>query len=81
MLGLNKKDCIVRIGDSQFPASGASGGSTTVGGVSSSVRRGALLALEELFKRVAPELGVEPESLEAVAGRIQFKKHPHIYMT
>jgi len=79
--GLNKKDCIVRIGDSRFPASGASGGSTTVGGVSSSTRRGALLALEELFKRVAPELGVEPDMLEAVAGRIQFKKHPSLYMT
>jgi xanthine dehydrogenase YagR molybdenum-binding subunit len=63
----------VNIGDSKFPASGASGGSTTVGGVSASTRRGATDALEQLFAAVAPGLGVPPDQLEAVDGKIQAK--------
>ena len=42
----------MRIGDSDYPPSGPSGGSTTVGGVSSSTRRAAVNALEQLFRRV-----------------------------
>jgi xanthine dehydrogenase YagR molybdenum-binding subunit len=80
-LGLRLRDVTVRIGDSNFPASGASGGSTTVGGVSSSTRRGALNALEELFNRVAPELGVGPDQLEAYAGRIRVIDDPSRYLT
>lgn len=63
----------VNIGDSRYPASGASGGSTTVGGVSSSTRRAAQNALEQLLAKVAPDLGVSPDQLEAVEGRIQVK--------
>ena len=39
-LGLPVEAITVNIGDSKFPASGASGGSTTIGGVSASTRRG-----------------------------------------
>ncbi len=66
----------VSIGDSLFPASGASGGSTTVGGVSSSTRRAALDALAELLIKVSPHLGTTPEQLEAVPGKIQVKRDP-----
>jgi xanthine dehydrogenase YagR molybdenum-binding subunit len=66
----------VSIGDSLFPASGASGGSTTVGGVSSSTRRAAQDALAELLVKVAPELDAAPEQLEAVPGKIQVKGDP-----
>jgi xanthine dehydrogenase YagR molybdenum-binding subunit len=79
--GLRVRDVTVRIGDSRFPASGASGGSTTVGGVSSSTRRGALNALELLLQKVAPELGATPEELEAVRGRIRVKASPERYLT
>ncbi len=79
--GLRVRDVTVRIGDSRFPASGASGGSTTVGGVSSSTRRGAINALEILLQKVAPELGVAPEELEAVRGRIRVKASPNRYLT
>lgn len=80
-LGLEPGDIIVRIGDSRYPASGASGGSTTVGGVSSAARRAVLDAREELFKRVAPELDARPEDLEAVAGQIRVKAEPGRFLT
>jgi xanthine dehydrogenase YagR molybdenum-binding subunit len=59
-----------------YPDSGASGGSTTVGGVSSATRRGTLLALENLFAKVAPSLGGDASQLEAVGGKIQVKGNP-----
>jgi xanthine dehydrogenase YagR molybdenum-binding subunit len=65
-LGLPVGAVKVSIGDSRYPASGTSGGSTTVGGVSSSTRRAAQNALEELFRRVAPELDAAPEELEVL---------------
>jgi xanthine dehydrogenase YagR molybdenum-binding subunit len=66
----------VSIGDNRYPASGASGGSTTVGGISSSTRRGSLDALDQLFAKVAPSLGAQPADLEAVGGKIQVKNNP-----
>jgi len=72
-LGLPLEAITVKIGDSKYPASGASGGSTTVGGVSASTRRGATDALDQLFAAVAPGLGVQPDQLEAVDGKIQAK--------
>jgi xanthine dehydrogenase YagR molybdenum-binding subunit len=65
-LGLPVGAVKVSIGDSRYPASGTSGGSTTVGGVSSSTRRAAQNALEEIFRRVAPELDAAPEELEVL---------------
>ena len=66
----------VNIGDNRYPQSGASGGSTTVGGVSSSTRRGSTDALEQMFAKVASALGAPAEELEAVGGRIQVKGNP-----
>jgi xanthine dehydrogenase YagR molybdenum-binding subunit len=72
-LGLPLEAVKVEIGDSKYPADGPSGGSTTVGGVSGSTRRGAVNARDELFKVVAPALGAQPEDLEAVDGQIRVK--------
>ena len=66
----------VTIGDSSYPTSGASGGSTTVGGVSSSTRRGCVDARDELFAKVAPGLGAQPDQLEAIGGHIRVKGNP-----
>ena len=71
--GLPVEAVKVEIGDSKYPPSGASGGSTTVGGVSSSTRRGSIDARDELFAAVAPSLGVQPDQLEAWNGKIQVK--------
>jgi len=72
-LGLRMEDVKLLIGDNQYPASGGSGGSTTIGGVSAATRRAALDALDQLFTRVAPSLNAKPEELEAVNRKIQVK--------
>ncbi len=63
----------VEIGDSKYPQDGASGGSTTVGGVTGWTRRGAVDARDQLFAVVAPALGVTADQLEARSGKIQVK--------
>jgi xanthine dehydrogenase YagR molybdenum-binding subunit len=72
-LGLPLEAITVNIGDSKYPADGASGGSTTVGGVSASTRRGCVDALDQLFAAVAPSLGVPADQLIAAGGKIQAK--------
>ncbi len=74
--GLGLHDVKVHIGDSRYPASGGSGGSTTVGGVSSSTRRAALNALAQVFEKVAPGLDVPADQLEIGNGTIQVKGNP-----
>jgi xanthine dehydrogenase YagR molybdenum-binding subunit len=69
-LGLPLNGVEVQIGDSNYPPSGASGGSTTVGGVSASTRRASVKALDKLFEVVAPELGSTADKLVARDGRI-----------
>ncbi len=66
----------VMIGDNRFPVSQGSGGSTTIGGISSSTRRAAQDAIEQLFAKVAPVLSADPEQLEAVGGTIRVKGSP-----
>jgi xanthine dehydrogenase YagR molybdenum-binding subunit len=63
----------VKIGDSNYPPSSGSGGSTTVGGVSSSTRKAAINALDKLLANVAPALGVAPDALDANDRRIVVK--------
>ena len=73
-LGLPLGSVKVNLGRApDYPPSNASGGSTTVGGVSASTRRAAVDAREQLFAKVAPTLGVEPSQLESTGGRIQVK--------
>ncbi len=69
--GLPVEGVKVTLGDSAYPKSGGSGGSTTVGGVSGSTRRGAIDARDQLFAAVAPALGAQPDQLEAVGGRVR----------
>src|SRR5260370_18538256 len=48
-LGIPLDGIQLNIGDNQYPASGGSGGSTTIGGLSASTRRAAVDALNPLF--------------------------------
>ncbi len=80
-LGLHLSDIKVKIGDTNYPPSGTSGGSTTVGGVSSSTRKATLNALDKLFGEVAGALGSQPDQLEAVDGKIQVKGTPSKSLT
>ena len=75
-LGLPLSAVHVNIGRNSYPADGASGGSTTIGGISSSSRRAAIAALDELLKRVADELKISADKLEAVDGEIREIDNP-----
>lgn len=75
-LGLPIDKIQLNIGDNQYPADGGSGGSTTIGGVSSSTRRAAIDARDQLFASVATALNVKPDDLEAVGGSIRVKSAP-----
>jgi xanthine dehydrogenase YagR molybdenum-binding subunit len=74
--GLPLKAVKVNIGESTYPPSGSSGGSTTVGGVGASTRRGSQDALQQLFEKVASALAARPDQLEAVNGKIQVVGNP-----
>ena len=75
-LGLPLDEVQVNIGRNAYPPSGASGGSTTIGGVSSSSRRASTAALNELLGKVAGQLGVDAATLELADGKIREKGNP-----
>lgn len=72
-LGLPYDAIQVEIGDSQFPFSGGSGGSTTAAAVTPAIRVTTGRALDALKERIAPKLGVQPAQLVARNGRIEAK--------
>jgi xanthine dehydrogenase YagR molybdenum-binding subunit len=72
-LGLSPQQITLLYGDTRYPMSGGSGGSTTIGGVSSTTRRAAVDARDALFAKVAPALGSTPDQLEAVKGQVRVK--------
>lgn len=80
-LGLPIEEIDLLYGDTRYPMSGGSGGSTTIGGVSSSTRRGAVDARDQLFAKVAPALKAQPEELEAVNGTVRVKGDPSRSLT
>ena len=80
-LGLQMNQVKVVLGDNSLPPSGASGGSTTIGGVSASTRKASVNALDKLLDVAAPVLGVPKEQLEAVDAKIQVKGNAAKSMT
>jgi xanthine dehydrogenase YagR molybdenum-binding subunit len=80
-LGLPMGAIKLAIGTNDLPPDSASGGSTTVGGVSSSTRKSSMNALAKLFEAAAPALGAQPEQLEAVDGHIRVKDTPNKSLT
>ena len=80
-LGLSMNQVKLVIGTNDLPPDGASGGSTTVGGVCTSTRKSSMNALYKLFDVVAPSLGVEADALEAVDGQIRVKGTPNKSLT
>jgi len=72
-LGIPMDAINLQIGDTNYPPSGGSGGSTTIGGVSSSTRRASVDARETLFAKVAPVLNAQPEELECVNGTVRVR--------
>jgi xanthine dehydrogenase YagR molybdenum-binding subunit len=80
-LGLQMNNIKLKVGDNTLPPSGGSGGSTTVGGVSSSTRKATVNALAKLFEVVAPALSAQPDQLEAVDGHVRVKGSPNKSLT
>jgi xanthine dehydrogenase YagR molybdenum-binding subunit len=72
-LGIPMDAIQLQIGDTTYPPSGGSGGSTTIGGVSSSTRQAAVDARDALFAKVAPAFSVQPDQLECVNGKVSVK--------
>jgi xanthine dehydrogenase YagR molybdenum-binding subunit len=61
------------IGDTMYPVCGASGGSTTAASISPAIRIAAGKALDQVFAKAAPQLGVDADMLVAEGGRIHVK--------
>jgi xanthine dehydrogenase YagR molybdenum-binding subunit len=80
-LGLPVSAVRPEIGDTMYPACGASGGSTTAASISPAIRIAAGKALDQLFEKVAPQLGVSADMLVADAGRIHVKGNTSKGMT
>jgi xanthine dehydrogenase YagR molybdenum-binding subunit len=70
-LGIPMEAINLQIGDSEYPRDSASGGSSTIGGVSSANFRAATDAKNQLFAKVAPTLNAQPSELESVDGRVR----------
>lgn len=74
--GLPLESIKVSIGNNKYPFSRASGGSTTVGGVSSATRIACTNALNGLLAAAAPKLGVDVNALEVGGGKIYEGANP-----
>ncbi len=70
-LGIPMDQINLQIGDNTYPRDSASGGSSTIGGVSSANFRAATDAKNQLFAKVAPALNAQPNELESVDGRVR----------
>jgi xanthine dehydrogenase YagR molybdenum-binding subunit len=75
-LGIPMEAIQLLIGDTNYPLSGGSGGSTTIGGVSSSTRRAAVDARDALFAKVAATLNAQADQLECKNGQVSIKGDP-----
>ena len=75
-LGIPMEAINLQIGDNQYPPDSASGGSSTIGGVSSATFRAATDAKKQLFAKVAPALNAQPNELEVVDGRVRVAGNP-----
>ncbi len=75
-LGVPLEAVKVEIGDSLYPFSGGSGGSTTAAAVTPAIRVTTGKAFDALAARIAPGLGVDAATLAARGGRVHVKDDP-----
>ncbi len=72
-LGIPMDAIRLQIGDTNFPPSGGSGGSSTIGGITSSMCCAAIDARDALLAKVATAMNVQPEELECLDGMISVR--------
>jgi xanthine dehydrogenase YagR molybdenum-binding subunit len=70
ILGLMPTDIVVHLGESQYGFSSGSGGSTTCPSQAPATLFAAQAARNDLFKKVAPKVGVEPADLTIEQGQV-----------
>ena len=70
ILGLDPKDIVVRIGESQLGRSTGSGGSTTCPSIAPATLNAAISARDAFFEKVAERLGAKKEDLTVEPGKI-----------
>ena len=75
-LGLKPEDITVKIGNTEYPWCGASGGSTTTPSVAPAIRDAALKAADFLRKLVASKLKIEPSDVILENKRYYNKNNP-----
>lgn len=75
-LGLKPNEITVKIGNTDYPWCGASGGSTTTPSVAPAVRDAALQALEYLKNSASQKLEISPEKIGVGEGRFFSKQEP-----
>ena len=80
-MGLPLEAVQAAIGDTNYPFAPGSGGSVTVASVTSTVRHASENARDELFKRVAAAMSVDPTALVARNGRVYPASDPKKGMT
>jgi xanthine dehydrogenase YagR molybdenum-binding subunit len=73
VLGLTPKDITIEVGESDYGASSGSGGSTTCPSQAPATLQAATTVREELFKKIAPRLNVQPEDLSVEGGKVVAK--------
>jgi xanthine dehydrogenase YagR molybdenum-binding subunit len=75
ILGLMPTDVVVKIGESVYGFSSASGGSTTCPSQAPAALLAAQAARNDLFKKVAPKLGADPKDLTIGVGKVVDEKN------
>jgi xanthine dehydrogenase YagR molybdenum-binding subunit len=79
--GLDLHEVTPKIGDSNYPESGGSGGSVTTASVSPAVKMAAVDAKQKLFAALAGPMGVKAEDLEVGDHKVFSKADPTKSMT
>lgn len=74
--GLRPEDVHVQIGDTRWPIGPSSGGSKTLVGITPAVRQAAHEVRGKLFAAVGKKLGVAPDQLRIVPGRVESRTDP-----
>jgi xanthine dehydrogenase YagR molybdenum-binding subunit len=75
-LGLKPKDVTVKIGSTEYPWCGASGGSTTTPSVAPAIRDAALKAADYLKKMAAEKLEIKPDDINIENRKFSNKNNP-----
>ena len=75
-LGLKPEDITVKIGSTEYPWCGSSGGSTTTPSVAPAIRDAALKAADRLKQLAASEMKIAPEAVIIDKGKFVNKDNP-----